>query len=232
MTHQHSATNRHVVHSPLPRVHFTSLREFFGESLHMVAELGHSKHRDGVHARPVHAGDAAATTIERSRFGSYQDVRWRRGNLANLVVEDQDSRVGYAWRARRRDDGIQDGRRQDHRDGSEQCRVRGRGPSAAHESQQRAVKLVGQVHGVGSGNDRQECDGTGRRGRWSKLAAIYSRRTWRRMFLCAARTHVSESSEGRKSSESGNHEVGSKCKDMMMEFGGRVKISDLWIMLA
>ena len=31
------------------------------ESLHMVAELGCWKHRDGRHARAVHAGDAAAT---------------------------------------------------------------------------------------------------------------------------------------------------------------------------
>ena len=35
------------------------------ESLHMEAELGHSKQRDGVHARLVHAGDAAATAAAR-----------------------------------------------------------------------------------------------------------------------------------------------------------------------
>ena len=38
------------------------------DMLHMVAEPGHSRHRDGCHARTVHAGDAtAASSKQRSR---------------------------------------------------------------------------------------------------------------------------------------------------------------------
>ena len=42
-------------------------------------------------------------------------------NLANMFVEGQDSRVGYARRGRGGDDGIPDWRRQDHSEGSERC---------------------------------------------------------------------------------------------------------------
>ena len=85
----------------------------------MVAELDHLKHRDGGHAGPTHADDAAAaatatasatvaataaattgcttnaavsqrtTTVERSRFRQHRDVQLRRRRLANLSVKSR-----------------------------------------------------------------------------------------------------------------------------------------------
>ena len=72
-----------------------------------------------------------------------------------------------------------------------------------HENQQRTVQLVGKIHGVASGKDRQEGDGTGRRGSVEQTARQLKQENVGENVPCAKRMHVSESSERRESSEDG-----------------------------
>ena len=76
---------------------------------------------------------------------------------------------------------------------------------ASRELQQ----LVGQVDGVGSGSAPRERDGTGRRRRVEQTARQLQEDVGDNV-PCAARMHVPGSSEGRESSESGNHAMGRK----------------------
>ena len=96
-------------------------------------------------------------------------------------------------------------------------------PSAVHESQLRTVQLAGQLHGVGSGNDRLERQGTRRRRSVEQTACQLQQEDVGEKVPRATPTHVSESSERRRAAVTQREET---WKKMIMELEGGVKIPD------
>ena len=101
-----------------------------------------------------------------------------------------------------------------------------------HNSRLRTVQLVGEVHRVGSVNDRQECNGTGRRRNLRQtFTAATAEERWRES-SCTTRMLVPHGRERCKSSLGGNHAVGGKAEDHDDGARRRREDPDQWKMWA
>ena len=124
----------------------------------MVADC-HSKLRAGRHTLSVLAGGCSSTNCNNSSSSRYRRHHRRSSQPVNdhssthdvsttsrpslaatkLAKKDQDSRVVFAWCARRCEDAARDGRRRERQYGSGRCRVSGGGPRQGRQHQQRAL---------------------------------------------------------------------------------------------